>query len=183
MSEQARDPALNALESKLTSLTPLPSALDRDYLLYHAGRASVRGAGWFWRGATGFLLLVTVGLSFVLLYRPVQRIDPEIVERIVYVPSVPTPAPATNPPDRGNPPSGHLSAFYANDEDREKEQSDNVRIRQQAIRFGVDSLPTPHSNAVAEKPLPMDPLIGLPASTLDDSSGRHLLGTSLHSGY
>ncbi len=183
MSEQARDPALNALESKLTSLTPLPSALDRDYLLYHAGRASVRGAGWFWRAATGFLLLVTAGLSFVLLHRPVPRIDPVVVERVVYVPAAPTLPPTTSPSDHVNPPSAHLSAFDAIDEDREKEQSDNVRIRQQVFRFGVDSLPTPHANTVAEKPLPMDPLIGLPASTLDDSAGRLLLGTSLHSGY
>src|SRR5260370_42059404 len=139
MSEQARDPALNALEAKLTSLTPLPSALDRDYLLYHAGRASVRGAGWFWRAATGFLLLVTAGLSFGLLYRPVQRIDPEVVERIVYVPAAPTLPHTTNPSDLPNPPAAHLSAFNAIDEDSEKEQAHNARIRPQVFRFGVDS--------------------------------------------
>jgi hypothetical protein len=181
MSEQARDPALNALESKLTSLTPLPSALDRDYLLYHAGRASMRGAGWFWPTATWILLVVTAGLTFILLYRPVQRLDPQIVERIVYVPS--EPAPATVPSSRVNPPPSHALATYAIDEEREREQADNVRIRQQVYRFGVDSLPAPRSNDLSEKPLPMDPLMGLPASTLDEGSGRLLLGTSLHSGY
>jgi hypothetical protein len=183
MSEQARDPALSALESKLTSLTPLPSALDRDYLLFHAGRASVRGPGWFWPTATGFLLLVTVGLSFVLLYRPVERLDPQIVEQVVYVPSAPTPPPATHPSERVNPPPSDLVATFATDEDREKEQADNVRIRQQLFRFGVESLPAQRANDVVEKPLPMDPLMGLPASTLDDSAGRLLLGSSLHTGY
>jgi hypothetical protein len=183
MSEQARDPALSALESKLTWLTPLPSALDRDYLLYHAGRASVRGVGWFWRAATGFLLLVTAGLSFALLYRPVQRLAPEDIERNVYVPSAPTPPPTTNPSDHVNPPSANLVATYSTDEDREKEQADIVRIRQQLFRFGVESLPAQQPNVVVEKPLPMDPLMGLPATALDDGSGRLLLGTSLHSGY
>src|SRR5712692_9627914 len=110
MSEQTRDAALNALESKLTSLTPLPSALDRDYLLYHAGRASVRGPGWFWPAATGVLLIVTAGLSFILLYRPVQRLDPQVVERIVYVPSEATPQPAPAPLGRFSPPAAHLAA-------------------------------------------------------------------------
>jgi hypothetical protein len=184
MSEQARYPALSALESKLTSLTPLPSALDRDYLLFHAGRASVRGPGWFWPTATGFLLLVTAGLSFVVLYRPVQRLDPQIVERVVYVPSATTPPPAVTPSERVNlPPTSDLVATYAGDEDREKGQAENMRIRQQLFRFGVESLPAQRANDVVEKPLPMDPLMGLPASTLDDSAGRLLLGTSLHSGY
>jgi hypothetical protein len=183
MSDQSHNPALNALESKLTSLTPLPSALDRDYLLYHAGRASVRGSGWFSRAVTGFLLLVTAGLSLALLVRPVQRPEPQVIEKIVRVPAETMPPPA--PPSSGpvNPAAPHVAAAYASDNEYVKEQADNARLRQQAFRFGVDSLPPPYASTVAEKPLPLDPLLGLPASTLDDASGRLLLGTSLHSGY
>jgi hypothetical protein len=179
MSGQARDPALSALESKLTSLTPLPSSVDRDYLLYHAGRASVRGTGWFWPSATGLLFVVTVGLSFALLYRPVQLLDPVIQVRTVYVPALPPPPVSglTRPSD------SYYSAPDASVDDHEREQSDNLRFREQVFRFGVEALPPSRPSAAAEKPLPMDPLIGLPASTLDDGAGRQLLGRSLQSSY
>jgi hypothetical protein len=178
MSGQARDPALSALESKLTSLTPLPSGMDRDYVLYHAGRASARGAGWFWPSATGFLFVVTVALSFALLYRPVQPIDPVIQERTVYLP-------APTPPVSGmtNPSDSYYSAPDASADGHERELGDSVRLREQIIRFGVESLPSSRANTVAEKPLPMDPLMGLPAATLDEGAGRQLLGRSFQSSY
>jgi hypothetical protein len=181
MSDQSPNPALNALESKLTSLTPLPSGLDRDYLLYHAGRASVRGLGWFWPSATGFLLLVTAGLSLALLVRPVQRPEPQVIERIVRVPlEVPRPAAPSTSAQALSP---HVAATYSSDDEYEKQQAENARARRQAFRFGVDSVPPPPASSVAEKPLPLDPLLGLPASTLDDGSGRLLLGRSPYSGY
>src|SRR5947209_1548566 len=101
MSDQARDAGLSALESKLISLTPQPSALDRDYVLYHAGRASVR-SGWFWQATTGFLVLVVAGLTLALLFRPIQRSDPLVVHDVPPVPVQPAPpTPSTlNPSPR-----------------------------------------------------------------------------------
>ncbi len=50
MQEHERlSPALQALEAKLASLVPTAAALDRDRLMYEAGRASLSSRrGWAW---------------------------------------------------------------------------------------------------------------------------------------
>jgi hypothetical protein len=181
MSDEARDASLGALESQLTSLTPQPSSLDRDYLLYHAGRASVR-QGWFWQAATGFLVLVVAALSMALLYRPIQRSEPLVVERVVYVPAErpattasPTPANIVSVARAGVPDQSQLVAEL----DR-RADAENLHRRDQIFRFGIESAPEPRPSRVVEKALPLDPLLGLPASSLDDGSSRLLLRSSRH---
>jgi hypothetical protein len=180
MSDQARDAGLSALESKLTSLTPQPSALDRDYVLYHAGRASVR-PGWFWQAATGFLVVVVACLSLALLYRPIQRSDPLVIHDVPE-----NPLPPAVPPSAVNTPSPRSTeadrTYRVVQAEREHNQAENLRQRDQVLRFGLESLPESRPSAAAEGSLPLDPLVGLPASSLDDDSSRLLLRSTLHSG-
>jgi hypothetical protein len=180
MSDQARDAGLSALESKLTSLTPQPSALDRDYVLYHAGRASVR-PGWFWQAATGFLVVVVACLSLALLYRPIQRSDPLVVQDVPPIPPQPVPpTPSTLIP---SPRVTEADPTYrVAQAERERSQAENLRQRDQVLRFGIESLPQSRPSAAAEGSVPLDPLVGLPASSLDDDSSRLLLRSTLHSG-
>jgi hypothetical protein len=179
MSDEARDASLGALESQLTSLTPQPSSLDRDYLLYHAGRASVR-QGWLWQAATGFLVLVVAALSLALLYRPIQRSEPLVVERVVYLPAerpVPPPSPAATssvPVVRAG--AGDPTQLVA-ELDR-RVDAESLHRRDQIFRFGIESMPEPRPAPGVEKALPLDPLLGLPASSLADGSSRHLLRSS-----
>jgi hypothetical protein len=178
MSEHA--PELSALESKLTTLTPLPSAVDRDYLLFQAGRASVRRNTWVWQAATACLIVAVAGLTLALLSRPVpSRGEPITVERIVYLPAPPATAPASSTVFSS---PKAVEPVSVADEDRWADQAENLRHRQQVMRFGVDALPEPRSRPTGEKALPMDPLMGLPASTLDEGAGRMLLGLHLGAG-
>lgn len=179
MSEHA--PELSALESKLTTLTPVPSAVDRDYLLFQAGRASVRRNAWVWQAATGCLIVAVAGLTLALLSRPVpSRGEPITVERIVYLPAPPVADVPASSAVYSSPKS--VEPASAADEDRWVDQAENLRHRQQVMRFGVEALPETRSRPTGEKALPMDPLIGLPASTLDDGAGRMLLGLHLGAG-
>src|SRR5262249_30724133 len=74
---QTRTPALNARAGALAGLKPRPAALDRDALMFRAGRASAP-RGWKWPLATAALSLVALGLGIALLVRP----QPQVVERI-----------------------------------------------------------------------------------------------------
>ncbi|MCI0641491.1 MAG: hypothetical protein L0Y72_29865 [Gemmataceae bacterium] len=134
---------LSELERALTGLQPKPPTLNRDDLLFRAGRASVRGR-WFWPLTALCLGVVSVCLAVVLWSQPQD--EPEI--RYVYVPKavpmqvpqapfvVPQPAPWPDPPEiEQSPPPSPLSGYS------------NWRLQQQAIRFGVDSLPATWTQA------------------------------------
>ncbi len=121
MSDGNRPPGLNDLEAALANLTPRPPALDRDALLYRAGRAS---AGRWWPLATCVSTTVAAALAVILLVRPPA-------ERIVYLPA-PAPRPATEsaaPEPEPSPPAGGsgLAAYF--------------RLEEQVLNRGLDGLP------------------------------------------
>jgi hypothetical protein len=62
---------LTALEHRLAAWRPTAGALDRDRMLYDAGRAAARVAGHVrtWRLATAALALVAIGLSGLLAHQ------------------------------------------------------------------------------------------------------------------
>lgn len=62
-------PDLTALERRLSGWRPAAGALDRDRILYDAGRAAAEGRGRPWRLATGALLLVSMGLGGALIHQ------------------------------------------------------------------------------------------------------------------
>jgi hypothetical protein len=62
-------PDLTALERRLSAWRPAAVAIDRDRLLYDAGRAAAEGSGRPWRLATAALLLVSMGLGAALIHQ------------------------------------------------------------------------------------------------------------------
>jgi hypothetical protein len=58
-------------------------------------------------------------------------------------------------------------------------RADSLHARDQVIRFGIDAMPSPHAPPKAEKSLALDPLLGLPASSLNDGSTRLMLRSAL----
>jgi hypothetical protein len=120
MSNERGDAALNALESALGSLTPRPVALDRDALMYRAGRSSIRR----WQLATGVAIALATALAVLLIVRPP-------VVRIVYVPAPPAPVQEAAPP---LPPDTEPSAD-------ESPKSPYFRLQEQLLSRGLDGLP------------------------------------------
>ena len=142
--EPPGDPALRAVEDYLTGLAPAAPELSRDRLLYEAGRRSA-GPGRAWPAAT----LVFAGLAVAMGVRDYTRPEPvpQWVERVVYLPADENPpvgrvessrpAVSTPTPDGG---SRRLDPPYG----RPNPPSDDyLRLRDQALRLGVDALPAP----------------------------------------
>ena len=87
MSQEPHD--LTGLESALVALAPTPSRLDRDGLMFAAGRASVSRT---WIKAACGLAGLSVALALVLIWRPTR-----VVERTVVVRDTGPPAASTAP--------------------------------------------------------------------------------------
>jgi hypothetical protein len=92
MSQQPLEPDLNRLAHRLSGLSPSSGGLNRDRMLFQAGRAVADRASRSWRTAA----LLLTGFSFYLGFRLIQApTEPEqiIVERVVYVPTPAAPSP------------------------------------------------------------------------------------------
>jgi len=124
-------PDLGAFEAALRSLAPSRPGLDRDRVLYQAGRASRPGRprlGWPALAATLALVAGTEGM--LLATRP----SPRVVERIVVVREA-APAPAVvqlpAPPPTPRPTESGLGL------------TERDRLAGRLIRFGLDGLASP----------------------------------------
>jgi hypothetical protein len=76
------DPELSALEQRLAAWRPSPGALDRDRMLYDAGRAAARAENRLqsWRLATAALLVISIGLGGLLVYqRSLRLLDRDLL--------------------------------------------------------------------------------------------------------
>src|SRR5690242_1894554 len=94
MSGPTNEPELTAVERALAGLTPAAGGLNRDALMFAAGRASAR-RGWGWPAAAGGSALAAAVLGAVLLFRPA----PEPVVRYVWVTPPPPRTDMTPPPE------------------------------------------------------------------------------------
>jgi len=144
MSEQTHDPELAGFERTLKSLSPAPAAMDRDVLMFQAGRASARRNGWRWPVATAVLASTAIVFALLWQQRPavviVDRPVPQIVERIVYKPA----------PEREPEP---FTAVGNSPEPGPVVQTGYVRLRNDVLRWGMDALPHLPTAAAATPPL------------------------------
>jgi hypothetical protein len=134
MSNEPTD--LNTFEHHLAEVAPHPGGLDRDSLLFAAGKAA-GGRGRFWPLLSAALALVSAGLATTLLLRPprvveVERVVTVTVEVPVPIPlPVPESAPATSderPPLAATP----LAPEWVR----------GMRLRESVLREGVGVLPS-----------------------------------------
>lgn len=136
------------MEEALSALEPAGHDIDRDRLMFEAGRASARRIRWTWPTA---LAVLSVALVVSLGARP----EPVIVERTVTV-TVPQPiakqemVPLSPLPDAG---TGDMSDLVA-----------YAKLQQEVLARGVEALPEPrYSSRVGSDPLPsLDGLLGIP---------------------
>jgi hypothetical protein len=133
---------LSRLENALRGLAPVPVQLDRDRLMFDAGRA-IHPTGWKWPLATGALSVVAVVLGVCLFMRP----EPRVVERIVrvYVPAQPLPAPAPPTPGPDSTPGEFTSPGPTL-----PGTSGYLQLQEQVLRWGLDGVP-------AARPTPPPP--------------------------
>ncbi len=141
MSEKRLDDELAAIEAVLGSLTPAPSSVRRDRLMFLAGRASAKPqprhsryiTAWLWPCALSASLMAAV--TFGLLWS--ARGTPQIVERVVYVsarslPPVPEFSPVSESPSS---------------------PWENRRLCKLVLEKGVDAMPQLNTPAASTAPI------------------------------
>jgi hypothetical protein len=161
MPEFPIDPDVAALTAALGGLTPALPALDRDRLLYEAGRRSARRP-WGWPVA-GVFAVLSIGLGARLATVPVPARSVEYV--YVSHPVAPDRPAAAQHGDAvaADSPGGakSLAALLP------APGAPLLRLRDQVVRFGADGLPTALPSGVARPPVE-ESLLGRPYGTLSD---------------
>lgn len=167
------EPGLNEIESALQFLSPAPARLDRDRLMYLAGRNAPRNrpiTRWVWPALAASFAIVSIGEAGLLAFRPDP--EPRVVERLVYLPGpipVPTPTPNGSPAEV---PSTALVASTSEDPDEVvilhqspprpslapsvnpfwPPASSPAGLRLRILRDGLDALPEPPPLPIAMRP-------------------------------
>jgi hypothetical protein len=134
---QQPDPLdINELECALKTLRPA-ARLDRDQLLFEAGRASVR-RGWFWQTWSAATTAAACVLAAMLLLRG----TPEPIEKVIVVQVPQPPAAGTTEPESRSP----LAALPTVEPGPEVSGAAALsywQLRDKVLRWGIDSLPAP----------------------------------------
>jgi hypothetical protein len=134
---ESLDPRLNDVAAALAALAPQPPALDRDRLLFKAGRASAPRP-WFWRITAATTTSCAVVLAAVLIFRPI----PAPTDRVVYVQV------AVQPP-QPEPPKQEIKTPTVTVESEPPEPAYSwpttpyTRLEDRLLRWGLDGLDEP----------------------------------------
>lgn len=158
MSQERHEPELAALEASLRALAPAAARIDRDRLMYAAGRRSAAHV-WPWRGAAAALACTSAVFAALLFGRQ----PPTPIERIVVVhDNVPRPAPV--PPDRREPTERLASQAEDAVVEAPRAAGRGLTQTEQVLRWGPDVLPEPAGAPAPPQPT-IENLLGLPAKT------------------
>jgi hypothetical protein len=173
MSEQSPQRELTALEAGLAALAPCSPGIDRDYLFYHAGRTAARGGRGVWPYTTALMAVLALGLGWIAVHRPqplpsIDQPEPRFV--YIHVDKSPTPTSTANPAHRR--PTPRIPDL--GEADSAQELASGIHVREQVLLMGVDALPSAQAPSSPERRPPLDPLLGLPATILDEP-GRNIL--------
>jgi len=155
MPEFPLNPELAAVSHQLGGLTPRPAALDRDRLLYEAGRRSVRSRPW--PVIAGLFAVVSVSLAVRLATVPPRT-------EIVYVTKSQGDSVAIR--ERQQPEGGDSRVTPVGD--APGSTAGYFGLRNLVVRFGADNLPSLPPAASAPPP-PVEFMLGLPPGALDDA--------------
>ena len=137
---------LNKVADALAALTPRPAHLDRDGLLFEAGRRSAR-PGRIWPLSTLGVGIVACVLAVALFVRP----EPPTVVHWVQVDRPPTEAPQANVAPA---PPGNALEF----DETTLPLGSYWRLQQSALRVGVEHMPMADADAAVAPPRPHDPI-------------------------
>lgn len=138
---------LKKLAAALSTLTPRPAHLDRDGILYEAGRRSVRPSRvWPAIAAAGGVVICVLTLALLV------RREPATIVQWVQVPREAAP-PAIPPLAAPAPPEVALELDEAT-----LPPGSYWRLQQSALRVGVEGVPMTDPDAVLALPRPRDPI-------------------------
>jgi hypothetical protein len=137
MSDERQTPELSELEAALGGLSPRPASVDRDALLYRAGRAAGARP---WRRATAISTLFALALAGVLVTRPV-------VER-------PVPVPAPTAPDVDSLTSPDVESVPSHG--GREGPSLYLQMQEQVLSRGLDGLPSFQMRSEPGSPAPAE---------------------------
>ncbi len=168
MSTEHHDP-LTELESSLAGLAPAAPRLDRDSLLYAAGRAA--GAQRWKRATLGLAVVVLTLGSFVSL-RPVrerERIVTQIVPAAIEPQAIVESSPSSASPV--SEPIAHAEEFEG------PKSSPQLEMRWRMLRWGPDAVPIAVGGSeVSSRPLEQD--LDLSPGSLKGADLRRNIATS-----
>jgi hypothetical protein len=136
MSENIRDPEMIALEAALTELAPRQAGINRDQLMFQAGRRAARRNRWAMPCASAVIASAATLLIVLGSYHP----QPQFVD---------TPAPAVVPTPRDQ---------LAGADDGWLERAEGLRLRNEVLERGIDALPRPSLSEERDPPLTIDSL-------------------------
>jgi hypothetical protein len=138
------DPEITAIEAALGALAPARSQLDRDRLMFEAGRRAAQTFAlqrWAWPALAASLACLALGEALALAHRPEGNptvrpianqnpapVAPDQVVILIQPPGLPEPARDVGAPSFGGSASG--------------------RLRRQWLELGPDALPDPPSLAL-----------------------------------
>jgi hypothetical protein len=138
----APEPELNAIEAVLGSLEPARCRIDRDIVMFRAGKASVRRSRlgrWARDAIAASLALIALGEGILLARRPPPRIVKEVV--LIREPATaPAPAPVVPPLERS---VAEVPESLPSESSLSLGQTTHERQVAQVLRYGLDGLPTP----------------------------------------
>jgi hypothetical protein len=132
VSDETPDRQVSEFAKTLATAVPHPGRLDRDALLFAAGRAARVRYERLWRASAALLFLLCVGLGATLVLRPQGAIERE---RVVYLPASAAPAaqPSTTVQDT-SPPSPVVAWQGAG-------RAEGLHLRDRLLREGMAALP------------------------------------------
>lgn len=129
---------LKAFEAALKGLVPSSPAINRDQLMYRAGRASARGSGG-WQTATVILscTVVALGAMWAVRARPEPGPPRVVYLRVPAQPSAPPPSLPVDPPPAEEPSPTFTVSTTTDPIPRYRQVQENV------MRWGLYGLPAP----------------------------------------
>ena len=158
MSSETPDPQLTALARALAGLAPASGAIDRDRLMFQAGRHSARRRGSHWLTLAFALAAVALGAGW-LAWPPRERVVfVSVTVREPAAPAVPV-ADKPRPPDEGPPPRVVQPPAAP--------QGEYLRLWNLVLQSGVDALPKPPPIvAPTQAPRDLESWLDVPPGTL-----------------
>lgn len=149
---------LNAIEAALGSLAPARGTIDRDRLMFLAGRASVRRSPaerFAWPSIAAALAVVALGEAAMLVPRP--EAGPGMVERVVVAESPPDQEPPTPREPIPEPPAEVVILHRSSRKESTvfdrplpgPSDTSPAAVRMRVLRLGIDGLPEPPPLPVA----------------------------------
>jgi hypothetical protein len=149
--EKPIDGADGEVQRALTSLSPAPSSIDRDRLLFTAGYRSAQQKLWMWRGMTGSLAAILLVSIFIRPQLPTNTPLVDSGSKNIAILATQQSSPADLPLQRVA--NRWLEAFWttAGPSPEIVQPQNTLAVRQAVLERGMGALPVPDED-ISQRP-------------------------------